>query len=275
MYFMTYIEDSITGPCMLLWRLIIAWLLLVASAGGPALAQNAPTVAAASDLRVALTEVAGAFRRDTGLEVRLVFGSSGNFQRQLLQGAPFEMFLSADEDYVLDLARSGKTIDRGALYAIGRLVIVAPARSQLVVDGQLAGLREALKRGQITRFAIANPDHAPYGARAEEALHHAGLWHTLAPRLVFGENVSQALQFAMSGGAQGGIVAYSLALDPALKGRIRYALIPASWHRPLRQRMVLMKDAGPVATRFYRYLREPAARRILARHGFTLPDGER
>lgn len=258
-------------------RLILACLLLVAcaSAAGPALARNAPTIAAAADLRVALGEVAAAFRRDTGHEVRLVFGSSGNFHSQLLQGAPYEMFLSADEDYVLDLARAGKTIDRGALYAIGRLVIVAPSRSQLVVDSQLAGLREAIKRGRIKRFAIANPDHAPYGKRAEEALRHAGLWRTLEPRLVQGENVSQALQFAMAGGAQGGIVAYSLALDPALKGRIRHALIPASWHNPLRQRMVLMKGAGPVARQFHTYVQQPAARAILARYGFAVPGGQR
>lgn len=240
-----------------------------------ATAQSAPTVAAASDLRVALTEVAAAFRRDTGLTVNLVFGSSGNFYRQLQQGAPFEMFLSADEQYALDLARSGKAQNDGALYAIGRIVIVAPNASPLQVDGNLAGLRSALTRGQITRFAIANPDHAPYGQRAEEALRHARMWTTIQPRLVRGENVSQALQFATAGGAQGGIVAYSLVLDPALEGRVRYALIPASWHQPLRQRMVLMNGSSPTARRFYAYVQQPAARAILTRYGFALPKSAR
>ncbi|MBD3775367.1 MAG: molybdate ABC transporter substrate-binding protein [Rhodobacteraceae bacterium] len=240
-----------------------------------ACADPVPNVAAASDLRLALTEVAVAFERDTGDKVELTFGSSGNFYRQLQEGGPFDLYLSADEEYALNLAREGLTVDNGALYAIGRLVIIAPQGSPLAVDNDLEGLRSALANGEITRFAIANPEHAPYGARAEEALRHAGLWDPLADRLVLGENVSQALQFATAGGAQGGIVAYSLALDPALEGRADYALIPDDWHQPLRQRMVLMKDADPVARSFYDYLQQPAARSILARYGFVLPDGER
>lgn len=255
---------------------VLLALLTVALVPANVLARDTPpTIAAAADLRVALTEVAAGFRRDTGHEVTLVFGSSGNFHRQLQQGAPFAMFLSADEAYALELARAGKAENEGALYAIGRLVIVAPNGSPLQVDGNLVGLRRSLAQGRITRFAIANPEHAPYGARAEEALRHARLWSTLQPRLVLGENVAQALQFATAGGAQGCIVAYSLALDPALSGRIRYALIPASWHLPLRQRMVLMKGANPVARRFYSYVQQPAARRILARYGFLLPGIQR
>ncbi|MCX7283439.1 MAG: molybdate ABC transporter substrate-binding protein [Novosphingobium sp.] len=237
----------------------------------PAAAEPAPNIAAASDLRLALTEVAAAFRRDTGQEVALTFGSSGNFYRQLQQGAPFQLFLSADEDYVFDLAKAGKTEGQGTLYALGRLAVVAPKGSALRPDSTLSGLRAALRAGQITRFAIANPAHAPYGQRAEEALRHARIWQPLSGKLVLGENVSQALQFATAGGAQGGIVAYSLVLDPGFAARARYALIPAAWHRPLRQRMVLTKGAGPVAQKFYRYIQQPAARRILVRYGFALP----
>jgi molybdate transport system substrate-binding protein len=246
-------------------------LLLVAAALGPAAAQQAPNIAAAANIRFAATEIAAEFERDTGQKVILTFGSSGNFFRQLEQGAPFQLFLSADERYVLDLARAGQTADKGALYAFGRLAVVAPKGSPLRVDGRLAGLRQALVQGRIARFAIANPEHAPYGMRAVEALRHARLWQPLAGKLVLGENVSQAVQFATSGGAQGGIVAYSLVLEPNLKGRIDYALIPSSWHEPLRQRMVLMKHAGPVARSFYRYLQQPKARRILVRHGFAVP----
>jgi len=255
--------------------IFVAFLLTGLDGGQVAIAQPAPTVAAAADLRPALTRIAAAFTRDTGKDVSLVFGSSGNFHQQLQQGAPFEMFLSADEGYVLDLASAGRTDGRGDLYAIGRLAIVAPRGSPLSVDAKLEGLRKALGRGAITRFAIANPEHAPYGKRAEEALRHAGLWPRLQPRLILGENVAQALQFAIAGGAQGGIVAYSLALDPALKRKVRFAVIPASWHQPLRQRMVLMKGAGPVARQFYAYLRQPKARAVLAQSGFTLPAGTR
>ncbi len=251
-------------------RFLIA-LLVALGLSGPAWAQGAPNIAAAADLRLALGEVAVAFKRDTGEDVTLTFGSSGNFYRQLQQGAPFQLFLSADEEYAFDLARTGKALDTGTLYAIGRLAVVAPKGSPLRVDGNLNGLREALRRGRITRFAIANPEHAPYGERAEEALKHARLWQPLTGKLVLGENVSQALQFATAGGAQGGIVSYSLVLDPVFAAQANYALIPAAWHQPLRQRMVLMKNAGPVARRFYTYIQQPAARRIFVRYGFALP----
>ena len=253
---------------------LIRWPMLVALAFGitaPAQAQEAPNIAAAADLRLALTEVAAAFKRDTGQDVTLTFGSSGNFFRQIEQGAPFQLFLSADEEYALDLAKAGKAQDTGVLYAIGRLAVVAPKGSPMRADSGLAGLRTALAKGQITRFAIANPEHAPYGARAREALQHVRLWQALTGKLVLGENVSQALQFATAGGAEGGIVSYSLVLDPAFAARADYALLPASWHQPLRQRMVLMKGARATALRFYTYIQQPAARRIFVRYGFALP----
>lgn len=252
-------------------RLLIVTLWLAVVLAVPARAQDVPNIAAASDLRAALTEVAAAFQRHTGQRVKLTFGSSGNFYSQLRQGAPFQLFLSADESYILALAKQRRTVDHGALYAVGRLVVVAPKGSPLKVDSALAGLRSATRSGAITRFAVANPEHAPYGKRAQEALRHAGLWAPLAGKVVMGENVSQALQFATSGGAQGGIVAYSLVRDPAVAGTLNYALIPASWHKPLRQRMVLMKGAGATARGFYAYLGTPAARRIFTRYGFTLP----
>jgi molybdate transport system substrate-binding protein len=238
---------------------------------GQASAQDAPTVAAASDLQFALTEVATAFRAQTGKEVNLAFGSSGNFSRQIQQGAPFEIFFSADEKFVRDLSNAGLAIDDGALYAIGRIVIVVPNSSSLKADGTLGDLALALKDGRLTKFAIANPEHAPYGRRAEEALRHAGLWDEIKDRLVLGENVSQAAQFATSGGAEGGIIAYSLALSPEVSKLATYALIPDDWHEPLRQRMVLLKGAGETARDFYEFVQSAPARRILKRYGFVLP----
>lgn len=245
--------------------------VVLRGADGVRQAAPPPRIAAAADLRLALTEIAAAFERDTGRKVDLLFGSSGNFYRQLQQGAPFAMFLSADEEYVLDLAKAGRTTDQGRLYAVGRLALIAPKASPLKVDEGLEGLRKALARGDIRRFAIANPDHAPYGRRAREALEQAGLWQPLEPHLVLGENVSQALQFAIDGGAQGGIIAWSLVQDPALGARADFALIPAELHAPLRQRMVLMRSADETARRFYAYIDQPPARAILDRHGFALP----
>jgi molybdate transport system substrate-binding protein len=248
--------------------LVAAALALPLAAQPPA---DAPLVAAASDLQFALAEVASAFEKATGQRVRLVMGSSGNFTRQILQGAPFELFFSADEEYVEQLSRAGATRDAGALYGIGRIALVVPTNSPLRADGSLGDLRAALAAGRVARFAIANPDHAPYGRRAEEALRRAGLWEAVKPRLVLGENVSQAAQFATSGNAQAGIVAYSLALSPAVASATRHALIPEDWHAPLRQRMVLTRKAGAGAQRFYHYVQAPEGREILRRHGFSLP----
>lgn len=240
---------------------------------GTARAQ-APLIAAASDLQFALAELARSFEQTTGKQVQLTFGSSGTFTTQIRSGAPFEMFVSADEDYVLKLHAGGLTRDQGVLYAIGRIAIVAAQDSPLAVDGELKGLAALLEQGRLTHFAIANPDHAPYGQRARQALQHAGLWDAVEPRLVLGENVSQAAQFATSGSAEGGIVALSLARSPLVAQRCRYALIPAQWHEPLRQRMVLLRNAGEAAEAFYRYLQTPEARTVLARYGFELPGGD-
>ena len=237
-------------------------------------ASAAPVIAGASDLQFALEEIAAAFTAETGNEVRLSFGSSGNFARQIRQGAPFEMYLSADEAFVLDLHRDGFTRDEGVLYAIGRIVVITPEGSPLAADADLAELEAALADGRIIRFAIANPDHAPYGRAARETLIARGLWDAIEPRLVLGENVSQAAQFATSANAQGGIIAYSLALAPPVAARGDWALLPDDWHAPLRQRMALMPDAGPVAEAFFAYVQEPAARAIFRRYGFVLPGEE-
>lgn len=250
-------------------RAVLAALVLALPAAPHA--QEAPAIAAASDLQFALAEVAERFRADGHGSVRLSIGSSGNIARQIEQGAPFQMFLSADEDFVFRLADRGLTRDRGELYAIGRIVILIPPHSELAPDGTLESLRAAIQGNRLTRFAIANPEHAPYGRAAMEALRNRGLWDGVQRALVLGENVSQAAQFALTGNSQGGIVAYSLVLAPALADRGRFALIPEAWHAPLRQRMVLLRNAAPVAERFYAYMQEAPARAIMVRYGFVLP----
>lgn len=263
-------QDNITQLPRRLGRALLAAALLTAC-WSPALAQRAPVIAAASDLNVALTEIAEQFAREQGQRVELVFGSSGTLARQARDGAPFELFLSADEALVDALTAAGLARDGGTLYAIGRIVLFAPTGSPLVPSEGFDGVARLLAGGRVTRFAIANPEHAPYGRAAEAALRKRGLWESLQSRLVLGDNVSQAAQFAATGNAVGGIIAYSLALVPNVRSRGTFALIPESDHPPLRQRMVLLKRAGPTAERFYRYLQQPAARTILERFGFTLP----
>jgi molybdate transport system substrate-binding protein len=235
--------------------------------------RDIPAIAAASDLQFALEDIAARFRTDSRKDLRLSFGSSGNYFRQIEQGAPFQLFLSADEDFVFRLHQAGRTEDRGVLYATGRIVLFAPKGSPLSADQQMASLKAELAARRISRFAIANPEHAPYGRAAEQALRKLGLWEELQGKLVLGENVSQAAQFATSGSAQGGIFAYSLALSPNVSKLGSYVLLPEDLHQPLRQRMALVKGAGETARAFYVYLQQPAARKIFEQYGFVLPAG--
>lgn len=248
-----------------------AWL----GAGQAMGAEAAPAIAAASDLSTALPQVAAAFQRKTGLTVKLTFGSSGNFTQQIQNGAPFEVFFSADEAYVETLAKAGRTQGSGALYAIGRLGLFVPSGSPVQPDAKLKGLAAALKAGRVQTFAIANPEHAPYGRAAQECLVRAGLWDDFKGHLVLGENVSQATQFAMTGGAQGGLIPLSLALTPQVRAAGTFVLLPASCHKPLRQRGVVIKGAGPTARAFYAFMQGREARAILTRNGFTLPTAGR
>lgn len=252
-------------------RVIRAVSCVIAALAGVACAAQArpPIVAAASDLKFAVTEIAARFEADTGRKVQLNFGSSGNFARQIRQGAPFELFMSADEDFVFELANAGLTRDRGELYAVGRIVLYAPKGSSIRLDADLKGLREAW--GAVRKFAIANPEHAPYGRAAQQALQALGLWDFVQPALVLGENIAQTAQFVTTGNAQAGIIALSLALAPELQRQGSHVLLPETLHNPLRQRMVLTRRAGETAALFYAYLQQPPARAILKRYGFLLP----
>jgi molybdate transport system substrate-binding protein len=237
----------------------------------PVPAGRPPLVAAAANLSVVLEEIAGRFAQEQGTPVEISYGSSGTLTRQIRDGAPFELFLAADEEFPRRLHAEGLTRDAGVVYAVGRLAIFAPHGSPLAVDDRLDGLTTLARSGRLTRLAIANPRVAPYGQAAEAVLRARGLWEMVEPRLVYGDSVAQAAQFATTGNAAGGLLPHSLVLAPALKARGRYALLPEADHPPLRQRMVLLKRAGPVAERFYEYLQADTARGIFARHGYAAP----
>ena len=230
-----------------------------------------PRVAAASSLNFALTAVADRYSRSRGERVDVVFGASGTLARQIQDGAPFDLFLAADEEFPARLTSAGLTRSAGDTYAIGRLVVFSPHGSPLGVDEQLTGLSQLLGAGGVTRFAIANPDVAPYGRAAEAVLRKRGLWDRLRPSLVLGETIAQAAQFATTGNAVGGLVAYSLVKSPELAGRGTYAVIPATDHQPLQQRMVVLKTAVPGTDAFFRYLQSEDARALLRQYGFETP----
>lgn len=259
-----------------LWCAIVGCLVAAPAVGaqdhGSAATRRAPLIAAAASLNVALPEIASQFARDHGARVELVFGASGTLTRQIRDGAPFELFLAADEEFPALLVKEGLTRDDGVVYAVGRLAIFSPRGSPLTVDERLDGLAALAAAGGVTRFALANPAVAPYGRAAEAVLRKRGLWDAIGPRLVLGESVAQAAQFALTGNVVGGLVAYSTVLSPGLAGRGVHAVIPQSEHVPLRHRMVLLRRAGPVAAQFYAYLQRSAAGSLLRKHGFTRPE---
>jgi molybdate transport system substrate-binding protein len=237
--------------------------------------QASVKVLAASDLKFALTHIIEQYRKETKQSVVVTFGSSGNMARQIQQGLNADLFMSADEAYVQQLAQAGITrktpdgYDAGALYALGRLALLVAPGQTLEPDRQLLGVKNGW--AQVNKLAIANPEHAPYGRAARQALQALGLWDMVQPRLVLGENIAQATQFVTTGAAQVGITALSLVQAPELQGVGRYVVLPTHLHAPLRQRMVLLRAASPAAVSFYAYLQLPRTRVVLARYGFLVP----
>jgi molybdate transport system substrate-binding protein len=247
----------------------VLFVLFVLFAG--AAAAQGSLVAAAANVKYALDDIVAAFGRDTGHTLRVSYGGTGNLAQQIENGAPFELFVAADEAAIERLAAAGYARDGGVVYAVGRLALFVPRGSTLAIDGTLADLKAAVADGRLKRFAIASPEHAPYGRAARQALERAGVWESIRARLVLGESVAQAMQFAAAGDAQGGLVPLALASAPALRTRGSYVAIPDAMHAPLRQRMALMQRAGAAAIAFEAYLRGPVARDILVRHGYAVP----
>lgn len=230
-------------------------------------AERPALVAAAANLQQVLAQLVPLFEKQQGQKVSLTIGSSANLVRQIQQGLPADLFLSADEDFALRLFDGGLAPDRGAVYATGRLVLMVPADSKISLDPQLTGLTAGLP--QITKFAIANPELAPYGKAAVQALQKQAVWPALQDKIVLGENIAQTTQFISTGAAQAGITALSLALAPEVAQSGRHIALPASLHAPLRQRMVLLKSATPAALALYAYLQSEGAREIFRRYGFS------
>jgi molybdate transport system substrate-binding protein len=229
-------------------------------------------VAAAADLNSAMSDLIARFGGSHDVDVTVSYGSSGNFYAQLLNQAPFDLFLSADVTYPNQLAARGLTLPQSEFtYAIGRLALWAPASSRL--DLEREGL-QALTQASIAHIAVANPEHAPYGRAAVAAMQAAGVYDRVQSKLVLGENVAQAMQFVQSGAADVGLVAMSLALAPNAKGKGRLFEVPASSYPRLEQGGTILKWAADVdAARALRgFLLSADGQSILKQYGFSLPD---
>jgi molybdate transport system substrate-binding protein len=257
----------------------LAWAapLLAAHATAATSAPQAPqkpcgtvTVAAASDLAYVMNELAANFHKATGCTVRVSTGSSGNFLSQIENGAPFDVFFSADIEYPKKLETEGLAVPGSTyLYAIGKIVLWVRNDSRLDVSKGLAALRDS----SFQKVAIANPQHAPYGRAAEEALRKTGVYDAVKDRLVLGENISQAAQFVESGNADAGILALSLVLAPGLKEKGRFWRVPENLYAPIQQGVVLVRASQNTqsARAFLDYTKSPAAAALLERYGFALP----
>lgn len=242
------------------WLAPLVGLLLVL----PGLASAADvTVAAASSLVHVLPEVARDFERRSGHRLRISYGSSGNLARQILQGAPFDIFLSANrlhERYIQSVAQGP-----GQVFALGRLVAYVNLQPP---PADLSGLVGAYREGRIRRLAIANPQHAPYGFAAREVLEAQGLWDTISAQLVLGETVAQAAQFAATGSVEAALLALSLVRSDNFKGGGDYFIVPANLHMPIEQTLIMLKRSSAAAREFAQFLSGPHAAPILAAHGF-------
>jgi len=249
-------------------RKVVALLLLFT--GAFATGQQI-TVAAAADMSAALPHLVDTYTKKTGQAVKLSFGSSGNLTNQIRNGAPFDVFFSADEEYPQQLIAEGLAAkDTLYRYAVGRLVLWVPDDSPL--DLSKLGM-QALLDPAVKKISIANPAQAPYGRAAEAALRHFGIYDQVSSRLVMGENVSQAAQFVESGNAQAGLIAFSHALAPALKDKGLYWTVPLDAYPTLNQAAVVLSRSKQqdAARKFLEFLRSPEATSLLTTCGFSLP----
>jgi molybdate transport system substrate-binding protein len=232
------------------------------------------SVAAAADLQFAMQDIASRFQKETGKTVKATYGSSGNFLQQIQNGAPFDVFFSANLDYPKKLDAAGLT-EPGSYYeyARGKIVIWVPSDSKL----DLSPGMKVLLDPSIKKIAIANPLHAPYGQAAVAALEHENIYDNVKDKFVLGENISQTASFVVAGAADAGIVALSLALSPNMKDKGRYVEVPTTDYPPIEQACVILRSAKnkKVAEQFLAFVKTPAIRNVLRSYGFGVPEEPR
>ena len=226
------------------------------------------TIAAAADLKFAMDDIVQTYQKaHPEDQIDVIYGSSGKFFTQIQQGAPYDLYFSADIEFPRKLAAAGFSSSETKPYALGRIVLWSS-----VMDAGKMTLN-SLTSSDIQRIAIANPKHAPYGKRAEEALRATGIWEKIQPKLVYGENSASTAQLAETGNAQVGIIALSLAVNPELAKKGAYWLIPDTQHEPLEQGFIVTRRAenNMLAKRFAEYMASEPARTVMTRYGFVLP----
>ena len=227
------------------------------------------SIAVAANMKDAFSEIVTAFQATGKPGFRVVYGSSGNFTAQIMNGAPLNLFISADEHFPLELYKNGKTVDEGKVYAIGKLAIITKNSSGIQLGGDKASLVKAINKAN--KIAIAKPELAPYGKAAIEYLKAEGLWELAKGKLVYGDNIGLATTYVVTGAADVGITAFSLAKSAEVSRDTNYLLLSDQLYEPIKQRMVLMKGAPTEAVELYQFMQGSTAKSILRKYGYTTP----
>lgn len=227
------------------------------------------TIAVAANMKDAFAEIAAEFKSTGKPEMRVVYGSSGNFAAQIMNGAPFSLFIAADEQFPLELFKNGKTVDDGSVYAIGKLVIITKTSSGIYLSDSKSDIAKAISKAN--KVAIAKPEIAPYGRAAVQYLKAEGLWDLAKDKLVYADNIGSATTYVASGAADLGFTAFSLAKSPELLRQTSYVAVDTKMYEPIKQRMVLIKGAPQEAQDLYRFMQGPKAKSILQKYGYSTP----
>jgi molybdate transport system substrate-binding protein len=227
------------------------------------------TIAVAANMKDAFLAIQHEFKAENKADFRVVYGSSGNITAQILNGAPFSLFISADESYPLELVKRKMTVDEGKVYAIGKIALLSKKSSGITLGNSKADLIKALK--QANKIAIAKPELAPYGQAAVDYLKAEGLWDLAKGKLVYGDNISIATMYVASGAADIGFTALSLALSPGIAKETQHLVLNPALYKPIEQRMVLMKNSPQEAVALYQFMQAAKVQVILRSFGYQIP----
>jgi molybdate transport system substrate-binding protein len=227
------------------------------------------TIAVAANMKDAFSEINVAFKAASNADLRVVYGSSGNFSAQIMNGAPFKLLISADENFPLELYKQGKTVDDGVVYAIGKLALISKNSAGIRLVDNKSELIKAINKAN--KIAIAKPELAPYGRAAVEYLKGEGLWSIAKDKLIYADNVGIATMYVVTGAADLGFTALSLAKSAEIAKETSFVLLNSNLYEPIKQRMVLIKGAPREAVSLYQFMQSPQAKLILQKYGYNTP----
>ena len=229
---------------------------------------QATFVVVAANMKDAFIEIQNQFQRENKADLKVIYGSSGNFASQIMNGAPFHLFISADEQYPLELFKKGKTVNEGTVYAIGKLALIANKGKGITLHESKDGLLGAIKKAN--KIALAKPELAPYGRASVEYLKASNLWEQANTKIVYADNIAMVAMFVTTGSSDIGLTALSIAQSPSVAKQVSSVELKDGY-QPIRQRMVLIKNPTPDAVRLYEFMQSPKAKEVLRSYGYQTP----